>query len=149
MSLIQQRCWVLPKQKAWLGSLPLVLGDSCSHKLPQQPLACSALGCDTGDQPSGFTSPWGCSSQQQENSLPCSSIMTWAASLMWMFQGRGLVRPGEWLTASWWWRMKEAPAKGPKRDGRPKLCSPIPWIMFKGKAASAEQRFLTITLNWT
>lgn len=42
MSLIQQRCWVLPKQKAWLCSPLLMLGNSCSHKLPQQPLARSA-----------------------------------------------------------------------------------------------------------
>lgn len=138
MSLIQQRRWVLPKQKAWLHSPPLhrvvVAHTSCLSSHWQ---ALRRAAAQTGsNQPSGFACPWGCSSQPARRLLfppsPTSSenpgsqmspsIAVRAASRLWLFWGRWLVSPGERLIASRWWHDGEG-----RRGSRAQGIAPARW----------------------
>lgn len=175
MSLIQQRCWVLPKQKAWLGSPLLMLGRSCSHKLPQQPLARSASSRNADGQPPGFGlyESMGMRKPTSENSFPLPlpppvEILALGCALPSRlgqrpcFWGRWLAWPGERLIVSCWWSTRGGEERlpvlrcraslQPQGDGR--LAAQFPGLRvvqptLKGKSAHLEQRFLAISLNWT
>lgn len=100
------------------------------------------------NQPSGFASPWRCSSQparkllfspsptssENPSSQMCPSITIRAASLLWPFWGRWLVSPGEPLIASCWWHaVRGGEAPGCRAllqldgNGTPRPCSLAPW----------------------
>lgn len=121
MSLIQQCCWVLPKQKAWLRSPLLTLGDSRAHKLFQQPLAYSVPSCSTDGQQPGFRldkSKGICKPTSKKIHFLSLSQLQLKAQLSYVpFRhisasvpdvavcGRWLVRPGESIINSCWWSM--------------------------------------------
>lgn len=150
LCLIQQCCWVLPKQKAWLHSPPLMLGKSCSRKLPQQPSACSVPSCNTDGQQPGFGlyksmgmrksqpakkllfSPSPTSSQNPSSQM-CPSVMT-RAVLLFVGQMVGVTR---WV-ANCFLLMKHAvrggstcPSTGlcssPRGMTDPGLAAQFPW----------------------
>lgn len=174
MSLIQQCCWVSPKQKAWLRSPPLMLGKSCSHKLPQQPLARSAPSRNTDGQqpgcglyasmrmfkPTSKKTPFLSLSHLQPTSqlseVPFHRDSGSVPDVAFLEQMAGET----WPVANCFLLMKhtvrggEGPSLQPEGKGRARLCSPVPWTRghlayVQRKICSFKQRFLAISLNWT
>lgn len=152
-----------------------MLGNNCSHKLPQQPLASSVPSSGTdGHHPAfGLRAPRGCTSQRARtlflSRLPAPGSRLSRVPFRFSqgtarFRGRRLV----WAGGSWW--IPAAEARGEGRTGSPRPCAgprssprepaepggvaqlaglrvvqPEP----RGKSTRLEQRGIAIGLNST